>query len=157
MGGMLKRVANFLCTASGCVIAQDNAFGVDFDRDWKRAKTGFTWSLKLALYGWVGFFGAKMFIDIFSPFLAAGTIRWALITCGAGMLLCIGWLVVVSAIRIGVPALKSNTFAAPNHGITPTSSRFRALIRKLPGCYTCMNIARLKAMRESRQPVVPGD
>ena len=148
MDEMLKRLAQFLCTASGCVIVQYDAFGTDFYRDWNRAKTGFTWSLKLALYGVVGFFGIQMFLDIFSPFLHAAVTRTALFTCAGGVLLCLGWLWVVAAVRIGVPALTSNAFVAPNHGVSPTSSRFRALVCRLPGCYTCMNIERLKYMKE---------
>ena len=155
MGGMLKQLVQFLCTASGCVIAQDKGFGVDFDRDWNRAKTGFTRSLKLALYGWIGFFGAQLFVDVLSPFMSAGSIRRALIVCAAGMLLCWGWLGVVAAVRIVVPALNGNAFLTSHHGISPTSSWFRAFLCRLPGCNTCMNTVRLNAMREARKRRVP--
>ena len=155
MGGVLKQLIQFLCTASGCVIARDNAFGVDFDRDWNWAKIGFTRSLKLALYGWTGFFGAQLFVDVLSPFMSAGSIRTALIACAAGMLLCWGWLGVVAAIRIVVPALNGNAFLAPHHGVSPTSSWFRAFLCRLPGCNTCMNTARLNAMREAHERRVP--
>ena len=148
MGGMLRQLAKFLCVASGCVIARDNDFGDDSHRDWNRAKTGFTWSLKLTLYGLVSLFGAQTFLGIFFPFLDAAVTRTALFTCAGGVLLCVGWLWVVAAARIGIPALNSNTFVASNHGVSPTNSRFRALICRLPGCYTCMNIERLKYMTE---------
>ncbi len=152
MSGKLKQLARFVCSLGGCVLAQESHFGVDFAWDWERAKTRFTWSVKLGFYGLISFFGARMFVDIFSPFLTTGTIHWALITCAAGMLLCAGWLGIVGVIRIGIPAVNSNAFVAPNHGIPPTSSRFRAFICKLPGCYTCMNIERMKALRENRKP-----
>ena len=54
----LKQLARFLCSLGGCILAQNGNFGVDFARDWERAKTRFTYSMKLALYGWLIFFGA---------------------------------------------------------------------------------------------------
>lgn len=124
----LKQLARFLCSLGGCVLAQNDDFGIDFARDWERAKTRFTYSMKLALYGWLMFFGAQMLVDIFAPFLAAGITRWALGACSVGILLCTGWLGVICLIRIAVPTLKSNALAAPNHGVSPKNSWFRALI-----------------------------
>ena len=148
----LKQLARFLCSLGGCILAQNGDFGVDFARDWERAKTRFTYSMKLALYGWLIFFGAQMFVDILAPFLTAGIIRWALVTSSSGILICTGLLGVICSIRIAVPILNSNAFAAPNHGVSPKNSWFRALICKLPGCYTCMNIQRAKAMRNNYHP-----